>query len=156
MDDKHEYTWPKPWLLELYQRVLEEGCLRIKLHGEAESEENDGEYKSFKAAFLRFRRKRDAVNAMMDSRFQYVSLRYERQLGKVLLIYSALPDDQTLPSIEAVDGKRELPQPLGSQPRLTPEAEPDEFDATAHVRNLIDKVVVEDEEDEGDGTTDLG
>jgi hypothetical protein len=77
-----------------------------------------------------------------------VSLRYEAETQKVLIIYSALPDDELLPSIEAVDGKTNLPQPKGAQPHHTPETEVEEFDADQHVRGLIDNLKIEEEDDE--------
>ena len=148
-----DYTWPKPWLIQLYSRVIAEGCLRINLRGKT-TEENDAEFRSFKGAFLRCRRKRDAgYVAQMRPEFQLVGIRYEQDRGSVLLVYDALPDDELLPSIESVDKKQQLPQPIGSRPHETPVEEPDNFDPTKFVSGMIDGLEIE--EDEDNGTTEL-
>jgi hypothetical protein len=151
-----DFTWPKPWLQGLYEQAIEDGCIRIVIRAPLGSVEAEEEWKSFKAAFYRMRRKRDAANAMQDPRYQYVSLRHEPHIGRVLIIYSALPDDQVLPTIEAVDGKTALPQPVGSLPKITPELEPEDFDATAHVRGLLNKIEIEDENEDGGGAESIG
>lgn len=146
-----DFSWPKPWLLQLYARAVEEGCIRIKLRGETEAA-NETEYKSFKASFLRLRRKRDAGFVQMRPEYQMVGLRFERERGSVLLIYNALPDGELLPSVESVTDKQHLPQPVGSRPHPTPEAEPEDFDATSFVGGLIEGLDIEDEDD---GATEL-
>lgn len=139
------FTWPKPYLLDLYAKAVKEGCIRIKLRGP----DFDAEWRSFKAAFLRLRRKKDSnFFVQMEPAYQMVSLRYEPETQKVLIIYSALPDDELLPSIEAVDGKTNLPQPKGAVPHHTPETELEEFDADAHVRGMIENLRIEEDGDE--------
>lgn len=146
-----EFNWPKPYLLELYQKAVEEGCLRIVLRGST-VEENDEEYASFKAAFYRLRRRRDGnYMAIIRPEYQMVQLKYERAIGRVLLIFSKLPDDQLMPSIESVKGTVDLPQPAGSLPHPTPEVEAEDFDADAHVAGLLKGITIEDEDDD-DGT----
>lgn len=142
-----EFTWPKPYLLQLYERAVEEGCIRIRLRGETEPE-RAAEWKSFKAAFYRLRRKRDANFAVqMRPEFQMVGIKYEPELGKVLITFSSLPDGNTLPEIESIEGKTDIPQPIGTVPKPTPEEDPDEFDSTALVGAMISKIELED----GDG-----
>lgn len=146
-----EFNWPKPYLLQLYQQAVEEGCLRIKLRG-ASVEENDEEYASFKAAFYRLRRRRDGnYMAIIRPEYQMVQLKYEKAAGKVLLIYSKLPDDDLLPAIESVKGTVDLPQPEGAVPHVTPEIEAEDFDADAHVKGLLAGLEIEEDDD---GTSD--
>lgn len=142
-----DFNWPKPWLLELYRQAVEQGCIRIVLRGQT-AEDREAEWKSFKASFLRLRRKKDA-NFVVQMRPEYslVSLRYEPELGKVLISYSSLPDGELLPTVEAVDNQRPIQQPQGSLPHDTPEAAPEDFDPTAHVQKLLGNINL-DEEDE--------
>jgi hypothetical protein len=143
-----DYTWPKPWLLECYQRAVDEGCIRIKLRGP----DFESEWKSFKAAFYRLRRRKDGnFLVLMRAEYQLVNLRYEPERGTVLIVHSALPDGEALPAFESVDDKVQLQQPLGSRPpATTPEAAPDDFDPTQHVAGLIDSLhITEDEDDDG-------
>lgn len=144
-----DFTWPKPWLLSLYEQAIEEGCIRIRLRAGIGTEEANEEYKSFKAAFYRARRKKDSANLLQDSRYELVSLKHEPLIGKVLIIYSALPDDQPLPAIESVDGKRELPQPIGAT--QTAEEAPEDFDPTAHVAGLLKNLDLGEEDGEDGG-----
>lgn len=145
-----DFTWPKPWLLGLYQQAIEEGCIRIRLRGKT-PEQNATEFRSFKAAFLRCRRRTDsAYIAQIQPEFHMVQVKFEPELGKVLISYSALPDDQLLPQVEAVDGKRNIPQPVGSKPHPTPETAPEEFDATAHVESLLKSIDLSSDEEPSD------
>lgn len=142
-----EFNWPRPWLIGLYEQAIAEGCIRIVLRSET-AEEREVEWKSFRASFLRIRRRKDADPIIASSpEFALVSLRFERETGKVLLIYSALPDGEQLPVIESVSGKRDMPvsQPVVRQPS---EESPEDFDPTAHVRGLIDSIELPDDDDE--------
>ena len=144
-----EYSWPKPYLLGLYAKAVDEGCIRIVLRGATE-EQRAAEWRSFKAAFLRLRRKADADFAIqMRPEYGLVQVRYEPELGKVLISFNSLPDNQSLPAIESVDGKRDIPQPAGVQPKPTPEEEAGDFDANALVSGMIDKLDIEEDEDGG-------
>lgn len=143
-----DYNWPRPYMLDLYQRVIEEGCLRIVLRGKTKAD-RDAEFKSFKASFYRMRRRKDGdFIAQMRPEFSMVQVKYEPELGKVLLIFNALPDGELLPSVESVDDKHVISQPLGAQPHITPETDPEEdFDATEHVAGLINNLTLDDDEE---------
>lgn len=141
-----DYTWPRPYLLGLYERAVLEGCIRILLRGP----DYAAEWRSFKAAFLRLRRKKDGdYSITMQPEYRHVQLRFEPEHNKVLIIYNALPDGETLPAIESVDGKYDIPRP---QSKPTPESNPEEdFNAQDHVSKLISGLdIAEDEDEEGD------
>jgi hypothetical protein len=148
-----DYNWPKPYLLQCYERAVEEGCIRIVLRGQT-PEAREAEWKSFKAAFYRLRRKKDANFAVqMRPEFQLVSIQFEPAIGKVLISYSSLPDGQLLPTFESVEDQTALPQqPPGAIPHETVESDPDvDFNADEHVSKLIGNLSIdEDDSDASD------
>lgn len=139
-----DFTWPKPYLLKLYARTVEEGCIRVPMHRAGEAE-----FKSLKAAFYRLRRRKDGdflVN--MRPEYQMVIVRYEPSLATALFIYDKLPDSEELPPIVSIseDQKTAFVEPS----TITPPEEPvEEFDATAHVAELIDNLKLEEDDDDG-------
>lgn len=129
------FNWPKPYLLKLYARTVEEGCIRVPMHRGGEAE-----FKSLKGSFYRLRRRADGdflVN--MRPEYQMVTLRYEPGLRTALFIYDKLPEGEELPPIISIsdDKKEAITEPSTIDP---PVEEPEDFDATAHVANLIDNM----------------
>lgn len=141
-----EFTWPKPYLLKLYARTVEEGCLRVPMKRGGEHE-----FASLKGAFYRLRRRKDGdflVN--MRPEFQHVIMRWEPGLSTALFIYDKLPDSEELPPIVSIseDRKQTFVEPASIKP---PEEPVEDFDADAHVASLIGNMDIEEDED-GDAT----
>lgn len=143
-----DFNWPKPYLLKLYARAVQEGCVRVPMH-----RGGDAEFRSLKAAFYRLRRRKDGdflIN--MRPEYQLVTVRFEPALSTALFIYDKLPDSEELPPIISIseDQKETFVEPATVQP---PEEPVEDFDATAHVAGLIDKIDLED--DDGNDATEL-
>lgn len=134
-----DFTWPRPYLLQLYQKAVDEGCIRILLRGP----DYEAEFRSLKAAFYRLRRRKDGhFLALMKPEYSMCSIRFEPNHAPnpaALVSYSSLPDGELLPMIESITDQRPLPQPLGAIDKPIPEEEAD-FDATAHVSKLISSI----------------
>src|SRR5688500_14723700 len=93
-----EHNWPRPYLLKLYARACEEGCIRVDLKYDEER------FRSLKAAFYRCRRRKDGnFLAVMKPEYQMVTMRWEPAKGTALIIYDKLPDSEELPDIVSVD-----------------------------------------------------
>lgn len=91
--------WPKTFLLQLYTDAVEQGCLRV-------SPITEDQAKSLSAAFYRFRRAADRTVAhFIQPEFQLctVSKWTQHHNGSVYIIFSAMPEGQSLPTVTAVD-----------------------------------------------------
>lgn len=154
MTEPKDSGWPKPYLLQLYDKAVNEGCIRVLLHGD------ETRFKSLKASFYRLRRRSDVQSvALMRPEYYLTTMLWEPERGTALIIYNQLPDGQELPEIESVHDKTPIPvrlPPQAAPPPLlgiTPVDEPDEFDATDHVAKMLDNIKFDEEGD--DATSDL-
>ncbi len=139
MTQPQENSWPKPYLLELYAKAIEEGCIRVLLNG------NETRFKSLKASWLRIRRRKDPQSiALMRPEYYLCSILWEADRGTALIIYNQLPDGKELPEIESVADKTPMRMPLPPQvappPGVTVDVDPGDFDANKLVENLLDKI----------------
>ncbi|RPJ87100.1 MAG: hypothetical protein EHM18_02840 [Acidobacteria bacterium] len=144
MTEPSQESWPKPYLLELYAKAIEEGCIRVLLNG------NETRFKSLKASWLRIRRRKDPQSiALMRPEYYLCSILWEADRGTALIIYNQLPDGKELPEIESVADKTPMRMPLPPQiappPGLTPVTDPGDFDANAMVEGLLDNISFEEE-----------
>jgi hypothetical protein len=154
MSEPKENSWPKPYLLELYHKAVEEGCIRVLLDGD------ETKFKSLKASWLRIRRRKDPVSvALMREEFYLCTILWEADRGTALIIYNQLPDGQALPEIESVADKTPMRMPLPARvappPGLTPVEDPGDFDADEMVRSLLDKISFDQNGDGNEPATDI-
>ena len=154
MTEPKANSWPKPYLLGLYAKAVEEGCIRVLLDGD------ETKFKSLKASWLRLRRRGDAQSyALMRPEYYLCSIVWEPDLGTALLIYNALPDGQELPAVESVAAKSPIPvrmsQDIAPPPvPITPIDDPGDFDAQKMVEDLLGNIDFS-EDSENDPITDL-
>lgn len=143
MPAEKKYTWPAPYLLSIYAKAVEEGCIRIRLRGP----DFAAEYASLRASFNRLRRRKDGhFGAIMRPEYMMCSMSFEDAANAALVTYSSLPDGNTLPLLESVSEQRPLSdQPPGVQPK--PTLEEAEFDSTSFVAGLLTNLKLEDEDD---------
>jgi hypothetical protein len=133
VDKKHiPVTWPKPYLLKVYERAVAEGCVRIPLPTQKHAT-------SFAQAFYRLRRRSDAQHAaFILPEYHLVTCGWEPERGTLLVTFNALPDGNDLPPIMSVESTEQAPAP--QQANLVPFPEsfssPD-FDAEAFVDDLV-------------------
>lgn len=147
MTEPKESSWPKPYLLELYAKAVEEGCIRVLLNG------NETRFKSLKASWLRIRRRKDPISvALMRPEYYLCTITWEPDRGTALIIYNQLPDGVALPEIESVHDKTPIQMPLppsvAPPPGLTPLEDPGDFDANKMVEGLLSKINFEGNDDE--------
>jgi hypothetical protein len=155
MTEQRENSWPKPYLLELYAKVVEEGCIRVLLNGD------ETKFKSLKASWLRLRRRSDAQSvALMRPEYYLCSIVWEKSRGTALLIYNQLPDGQELPTIESVADKTPIPMQLRLEvaplPAPTPLDDPGDFDANKLVAGLLDSIKFDTEGNGDESPSDIG
>lgn len=149
MTEKSPYNWPIPYLLQIYEKAVAEGCMRVRLHGD------EKKFTSLRAAFHRIRRRSDKRHAtLIRAEYEACSMVWEPDTGCALVIYSALPDGQELPEFESVDEKRSITPATAIAPVVedpTELDEPDEeFDSQAHVAGLLSNLNFEDDDDATD------
>lgn len=105
-----EHQWPKAYLVQVMQRAVDEGCIRVKVKSEVEG-------KSMMAALARIRRRSDKANAMfIRPEFLAISCAYEAARGSVLVMFNQVPSDYGgLPAIESVEHKVKIEADLKPQ-----------------------------------------
>lgn len=132
-------TWPKPYLLEIYRRAIEEGCVRITLPTAAHA-------KSLAQAFYRLRRRSDAQHAaFIKPEYHLVTCAWEAARGTLLVTYNALPDGSELPAIESVtDRTTSAPLPTLAKPVVFRETnEGEDLDEVFNVEDFMESLVNE-------------
>lgn len=134
MSPKPPVTWPKPYLLEVYRRAVEEGCVRIPLPTQKHAT-------SFAQAFYRLRRRSDAQHAaFILPEYHLVTCGWEPERGTLLVTFNSLPDGNDLPPIQSVESTEHAPAPQVKDIIPFPETitAPD-FDAEAFVDSLVEE-----------------
>lgn len=123
--------WPKPYLLQVLEAAVKQGCIRLDFRAEF-GPEAEQMARSFQGAINRIRRRSDAQHrSFIIPEYHLVTTTWEAGRGTMLLTYSSLPDDMKLPKIEAVseDEKQHLtrpelieapPEPLASEGAQAP------------------------------------
>jgi len=135
MDKSHiPVTWPKPYLLEVYRRAVEEGCVRIPLPTQKHAT-------SFAQAFYRLRRRSDAQHAaFILPEYHLVTCGWEPKRGTLLVTFNALPDGNELPPIMSVESTEHAPSPQTKGVISYPESlAAEDFDAEAFIADLVDQ-----------------
>lgn len=149
-------SWPKAYIIELYSSAVEHGFIWIGPITQANAT-------SLSKSFYNARRRSSSDNSSTWFRQEYHLCtfgQWEQQgddptLGRIPLLFSALPDGQALPTItpgnpsEVARNKVQLPEPAEDAPAELPEAlassirlEPD-FDISQFVKNMKDKIAEE-------------
>lgn len=91
--------WPAPFLLQIYEKAVEEGCCRVPV-------ENIARAKSLIASFHRLRRRSDIQHKLyIRPEFHLVGAMWEESLSTVLFVFNSLPDGAKLPAIESVESR---------------------------------------------------
>lgn len=98
-----EHQWPKAYLVQVMQRAVDEGCIRVHVKSEVEG-------KSMMAALARIRRRSDKANAMfIRPEFLAISCAYEQTRKTVLVMFNKVPADYgSLPMISSVADKVDI------------------------------------------------
>ena len=148
-------NWPKPYLLGLYEKAVDEGCVRVLLDGD------ETKFKSLKASWLRLRRRRDIQSfALMRPEYYLCSIVWEPASGTALILYNQLPDNQELPEVQSVAAKGPKMQLLDRNaappPGPTPVDDPGDFDADAMVAGLLENITFDEEGNDEQPTTNIG
>jgi hypothetical protein len=134
MDEKHiPVTWPKPYLLEVYKRAVEEGCVRIPLPSKKHAD-------SFAMSLYRLRRRSDAQHAsFILPEYHLVTCAWEAKRGTVLITYNSLPDGNDLPPIMSVESTEQSPVPQQRANAISPDRIDEEFDPEKFVAGLVEE-----------------
>jgi hypothetical protein len=135
VDKKHiPVTWPKPYLLKVYERAVAEGCVRIPLPTQKHAT-------SFAQAFYRLRRRSDAQHAaFILPEYHLVTCGWEADRGTLLVTFNALPDGNDLPPILSVESTEHSPSPQIAGAMTIPDLKDQgEFD----VNKMLDDLVAE-------------
>lgn len=137
-------TWPKPYLLEVYRRAVEEGCVRIPLPTQKHAQ-------SFSQALYRLRRRSDAQHAsFILPEYHLVTCAWEPKRQTVLVTYNKLPDGNELPEIQSVENAGDsAPEPLRRDQIVIPVGTEEEFDPEKFLADLVDEAgskLADDEE----------
>lgn len=92
-------SWPKTYLLKLYQDAISHGALRVGPLSQKQA-------KSLKASFYRLRRRADKSAAnFIEPEFQLVTAtEWDPATGCIYIVYSALPEHMALPEVTPVEG----------------------------------------------------
>jgi hypothetical protein len=133
MDKKHiPVTWPKPYLLKVYERAVAEGCVRIPLPTQKHAT-------SFAQAFYRLRRRSDAQHAsFILPEYHLVTCAWEGARGTLLVTFNALPDGTDLPQIMSVESTEVASAPVQKDMIPFPETmQEEEFDPEKFVADLV-------------------
>ena len=136
MDKKHiPVTWPKPYLLKVYESAVKEGCVRIPLPTAKHA-------RSFAQAFYRLRRRSDAQHAaFILPEYHLVTCGWEPERSTLLVTFNALPDGNELPPIMSVESTEHSPVPQ-QKATLVPFPESfsgEEFDPEKFVADLVEE-----------------
>lgn len=92
-------AWPKPYMLQVYEKALAEGWCRLVFKGE----DIERQVKSFIASFYRLRRRSDTQHrSFIKPEYHLVSCTYEPHRNSVLVTFNKLPDGHELPTIESI------------------------------------------------------
>lgn len=116
--------WPRPLLLDAYNKAIDEGCCYLNnLGGEARA-------KSFIASFYRLRRRSDSEirASWIRPEFDLVTAMYQPNTDRILLVFNSLPDDMPgLPALASVPEAERVatrPELRPSEPKVGPKPAP--------------------------------
>lgn len=132
--------WPKPFLLQIFERAVKEGCIRVGPQGL--DAERAG---SLIGALNRIRRRSDKQHtSFIRPEYHLISTTWEPDRGTLLVTYSSLPDGHSLPQLQGIseDEKKAMPVPQPAAPDETPLLEAPagvSFDADTLVDELLAK-----------------
>lgn len=112
-------VWPRPYILSIHAKAVEEGCCKVPVGSAAEA-------KSLLASFYRVRRRGDSTHKLLfiPPEYHLVVGQYIPKEGVIIFTFDKLPEDMVLPPILSVDStERFAPAPAQSDP--APEMEAD-------------------------------
>lgn len=97
MSKPSENQWPRPYLLEIHEQAIDEGCCRVEGVTEQQA-------RSLIQSFYRIRRRGDSQHKLgfIKPEYHLVMAMWESERGSVLFMYNALPDNVALPKIVSV------------------------------------------------------
>lgn len=125
-------SWPKPYLLAIYEKALEEGCCRV-IVGDPKTAA------SLIQSFYRLRRRSDTQHqSFIKPEYHLITGTWEPELKAVLFTYSSLPDGATLPSIDSVPAsERFAKSPSLQQQQIVTADSAEDVDIDALMASLL-------------------
>lgn len=126
-------SWPKPYLLKIYEKTIDEGCCRVRVESKEQAT-------SLILSFYRLRRRSDAQHSsFIKPEYHLVTGTYESATGAVLFTYSHLPDGAELPEIESVPESERFAGSTAAvpQPGIQPNEEGEPVDLDALMADLL-------------------
>lgn len=132
--------WPKPYLLQIYETAIEQGCCRVRTRDEQQS-------KGLVAAFYRLRRRSDKQHKdFIKPVYHLVSCTIES--SGVLFTFNRLPDGSELPKIEIVPESERValvPQQLERAPERSSSPSSAPLDMNSLMQDLLKDAGLQEE-----------